>query len=122
MVSMVSWADRLQAARPAADAVRRRELDLTAQRRIAVLDPVKLIVDNYPEDKTEYFDVANNPNREANDTTTRKSLCGCRGRSLRAGGCRACPAGRPDRRQRGGGTGQAPELSFTTKRKRPLRL
>ena len=41
-------------------------------RRIAVLDPVKLIVDNYPEDKTEYFDVANNPNREANDTTTRK--------------------------------------------------
>ena len=50
----------------------RSELDLTAQRRIAVLDPVKLIVDNYPADKTEYFDVANNPNREANDTTTRK--------------------------------------------------
>ena len=50
----------------------RSELDLTAQRRIAVLDPVKLVVDNYPEDKTEYFDVANNPNREANDTTTRK--------------------------------------------------
>ena len=39
---------------------------------IAVLDPVKLVVDNYPADKTEYFDVANNPNREANDTTTRK--------------------------------------------------
>ena len=50
----------------------RSELDLTAQRRIAVLEPVKLIVDNYPADKTEYFDVANNPNREANDTTTRK--------------------------------------------------
>ena len=50
----------------------RRELDLTAQRRIAVLEPVKLVVDNYPADKTEYFDVANNPNREANDTTTRK--------------------------------------------------
>ncbi len=50
----------------------RSELDLTAQRRIAVLDPVKLIVDNHPEDKTEYFDVANNPNREVNDTTTRK--------------------------------------------------
>ena len=50
----------------------RSELDLTAQRRIAVLDPVKLIVDNYPEDKTEYFDVANNPNREANDASTRK--------------------------------------------------
>ena len=41
-------------------------------RRIAVLDPVKLVVDNYPADKTEYFDIANNPNREANDTTTRK--------------------------------------------------
>ncbi len=26
----------------------RSELDLTAQRRIAVLDPVKLVVDNYP--------------------------------------------------------------------------
>ena len=50
----------------------RSELDLTAQRRIAVLDPVKLVVDNYPEDKTEYFDVANNPNREANDASTRK--------------------------------------------------
>ncbi len=37
-----------------------------------MLDPVKLIVDNYPEDQAEYFDVANNPNREANDTTTRK--------------------------------------------------
>ena len=50
----------------------RSELDLTAQRRIAVLDPVKLVVDNYPADKTEYFDIANNPNREANDATTRK--------------------------------------------------
>ena len=50
----------------------RSELDLTAQRRIAVLDPVKLVVDSYPADKTEYFDIANNPNREANDTTTRK--------------------------------------------------
>ena len=50
----------------------RSELDLTAQRRIAVLDPVKLVVDNYPADKTEFFEVANNPNREANDASTRK--------------------------------------------------
>ena len=49
----------------------RSELDLTAQRRIGVLEPVKLIIDNYPADKEETFDVANNPNREANDTTTR---------------------------------------------------
>lgn len=49
----------------------RSELDLTAQRRIGVLEPVKLIIDNYPESKEETFEVANNPNREANDTTTR---------------------------------------------------
>ena len=49
----------------------RSELDLTAQRRIGVLEPVKLIIDNYPADKEETFDVANNPNRDANDSTTR---------------------------------------------------
>src|SRR5699024_3347085 len=50
----------------------RSELDLNAQRRVAVLHPVKLIVDNYPEDKTETFALANNPNREANDSSTRE--------------------------------------------------
>ena len=40
----------------------REELNQKASRRIAVLKPIKVIVDNYPEDKTEYFDVANNPN------------------------------------------------------------
>lgn len=39
----------------------REELNKTAQRRIAVLDPVKVVVDNYPADKTEYFEVSNNP-------------------------------------------------------------
>ena len=29
-------------------------------------------MNNSPADKTEYFDIANNPNREANDATTRK--------------------------------------------------
>ncbi|MBE6605942.1 MAG: glutamine--tRNA ligase/YqeY domain fusion protein [Ruminococcaceae bacterium] len=42
----------------------REELNMTASRRIAVLDPVKVIVDNYPEDQTEYFEVTNNPNDE----------------------------------------------------------
>ena len=37
-----------------------------------VLDPVKLIIDNYPADQCEYFDLPNNPNRDANDSTTRK--------------------------------------------------
>ena len=38
----------------------RDELNRTAQRRMAVIDPVKVVVLNYPEDKTEYFKVANN--------------------------------------------------------------
>lgn len=42
----------------------REELNMSAQRRIAVLDPIKVIVDNYPEDKVEYFEVTNNPNDE----------------------------------------------------------
>ncbi len=40
----------------------REELNQKASRRIAVLRPIKVIVDNYPEDKVEYFDVTNNPN------------------------------------------------------------
>ena len=39
----------------------RSELDLTAQRRIAVLEPVKLVIDNYPEDKTEALEVEYHP-------------------------------------------------------------
>ncbi len=53
------------------EACLRAELDLSAQRRIAVLDPVKLVIDNYPADKTEPFEIANNPNREANDASAR---------------------------------------------------
>ncbi len=40
----------------------RDELNRTAQRRMAVINPVKVTVLNYPEDKTEYFEVANNVN------------------------------------------------------------
>ncbi|MGI5888745.1 MAG: glutamine--tRNA ligase/YqeY domain fusion protein [Oscillospiraceae bacterium] len=39
----------------------RDELNESAPRRMAVLDPIKLTVENYPEGKTEYFDVPNNP-------------------------------------------------------------
>ena len=53
------------------EAVLRAELELNAARRVAVLDPVKLVIDNYPADQVEYFDLPNNPNRDANDTTTR---------------------------------------------------
>ncbi len=52
------------------EAVLRAELELNAARRVAVLEPVKLVIDNYPADQVEYFDLPNNPNRDANDTTT----------------------------------------------------
>ena len=39
----------------------REDLNAKAARRIAVLKPLKLIVDNYPEDKVEYFSLPNNP-------------------------------------------------------------
>ena len=39
----------------------REELNTTAARRIAVMKPVKLVVDNYPDGKVEYFEVSNNP-------------------------------------------------------------
>ena len=39
----------------------REELNDTAERTMAVLRPVKLIITNYPEGKTETFEVENNP-------------------------------------------------------------
>ncbi len=39
----------------------REELNKTAERRIVVLDPVKVVIDNYPAGKIEYFEVSNNP-------------------------------------------------------------
>ena len=49
----------------------RSELELTAQRRMAVTDPIKLTITNYPQGKVEYFDIPNNPNKAAEDTSTR---------------------------------------------------
>lgn len=42
----------------------RDELNQTASRRVAVLHPIKVVITNYPEDKTEYFELPNNPNDE----------------------------------------------------------
>ncbi len=42
----------------------RDELNTTAPRRIAVMDPVKVIIDNYPEGKREFFPQSNNPQDE----------------------------------------------------------
>lgn len=41
----------------------REDLNETAQRVMTVLNPIKLIITNYPQDKTETFTVENNPNR-----------------------------------------------------------
>ena len=38
----------------------REDLKMKVPRMYAVLDPVKLVIDNYPEDQVEYFDVVNN--------------------------------------------------------------
>ena len=43
----------------------REDLNKTAPRVMAVLDPVKLIIDNYPEDKEEWLEAENNPEDEA---------------------------------------------------------
>lgn len=39
----------------------REELNTTAERRIAIIHPIKVVVTNYPEDKVEYFSLPNNP-------------------------------------------------------------
>jgi glutaminyl-tRNA synthetase len=41
----------------------REDLNATAPRRMAVLDPVRLVITNYPQDKSETLAVENNPER-----------------------------------------------------------
>ncbi|MCI6498520.1 glutamine--tRNA ligase/YqeY domain fusion protein [Lachnospiraceae bacterium HCP1S3_C3] len=48
----------------------REDLKVKKPRMMAVLDPIKLIIDNYPEDKVEYLDVENN--QENPELGTRK--------------------------------------------------
>ncbi len=46
----------------------REELNETADRKMAVTEPIKLTVINYPEDKAEYFEIPNNPRDESAGT------------------------------------------------------
>ncbi len=46
----------------------REELNMTAQRRICVANPIKLVITNYEDGKVEYFPVSNNPNDENSGT------------------------------------------------------
>lgn len=42
----------------------REDLKMKKPRVMAVLDPIKLVIDNYPDGQVEYFDVINNPENE----------------------------------------------------------
>jgi glutaminyl-tRNA synthetase len=46
----------------------REDLNRRASRAMAVLRPLKLVIDNYPADKVEYVEVANNPEDRAAGT------------------------------------------------------
>ena len=46
----------------------REELNQTALRRMAILEPLKVTITNYEDGKVEYFDVSNNPNDESAGT------------------------------------------------------
>jgi glutaminyl-tRNA synthetase len=52
----------------------RAVLNRTAQRRFAVLDPIKVVIENYPADQTEEMDAPNNP--EDPEAGTRKVTFG----------------------------------------------
>ena len=41
----------------------REDLNEHAQRRLAVIKPLKIVIENYPEDKEEQMEAANHPNR-----------------------------------------------------------
>ncbi len=48
----------------------REDLNETAQRVMAVINPIKLVITNYPEDLVEEFEVENNPNCPEDGTRT----------------------------------------------------
>ncbi len=43
----------------------REDLKLKRSRIMAIADPVKVVIDNYPEDQVEYLEVPNNPENES---------------------------------------------------------
>ncbi|ADY53331.1 glutaminyl-tRNA synthetase [Pseudopedobacter saltans DSM 12145] len=45
----------------------REDLNKTSWRRMAVLDPIKLVITNFPENETEWLDGENNPEVEGGD-------------------------------------------------------
>jgi glutaminyl-tRNA synthetase len=43
----------------------REELNKSAPRRMAVLDPLEVVIENYPDDREEFVDAVNNPEDES---------------------------------------------------------
>ncbi len=52
----------------ALEAYVRRELNRTAQRRMGVLNPLKVVITNWPQGEVDTFEIANNPENEADGT------------------------------------------------------
>ncbi len=48
----------------------RDDLNETSPRAMAILDPIKLIIENYPADQTEQLEIANHPQNESYGTRT----------------------------------------------------
>ena len=48
----------------------REDLNINADRAMAVLEPLKLVITNYPGDKEEEFEIENNPNDESRGKRT----------------------------------------------------
>ena len=48
----------------------REDLNLRARRVMAVLDPLKVVIDNYPDGRVEELEAVNNPENEADGTRT----------------------------------------------------
>jgi glutaminyl-tRNA synthetase len=46
----------------------RQDLDPRTARRMVVLEPLKIVLENYPEDKVEYFEAENHPGDESMGT------------------------------------------------------
>ena len=46
----------------------RTDLNLRAQRRMAVLNPLKVVIENFPEDEVDYLEAINNPEDESAGT------------------------------------------------------
>ncbi len=46
----------------------REDLNSCAERRMAVIDPLKVVIENYPEDQTEELEAVNNPEDESAGT------------------------------------------------------